>query len=106
MAVYEISGPLFFASAKQYAEVLIQMGVRNKVLIIRMRHVPFVDATGLYNLKDVVKSLLNSNTIIILSGVNNTVYEDCKKANIIDLVGNDNIFDSFDKAIERANRLK
>ncbi len=106
VAVYEISGPLFFASAKQYAEVLIQMGVRNKVLIIRMRHVPFVDATGLYNLKDVVKSLLNSNTIIILSGVNNTVYEDCKKANIIDLVGNDNIFDSFDKAIERANRLK
>lgn len=48
--VYEISGPLFFASAKQYCEVLKSTGIYKKVVIIRMRHVPFADSTGLRNL--------------------------------------------------------
>ena len=52
IGIYEISGPLFFASAKQYCEVLKSIGFRKKVIIIRMRHVPFVDSTGLHNFKD------------------------------------------------------
>jgi SulP family sulfate permease len=36
-SVYEISGPLFFASAKQYTEVIKILGLSSKILIIRMR---------------------------------------------------------------------
>ena len=46
ISVYEISGPFFFASAKQYAELIKQMGLKSRIIVIRMRHVPFIDATG------------------------------------------------------------
>jgi sulfate permease, SulP family len=61
IGIYEISGPLFFASAKQYCEVLKSTGLKNKIMIIRMRHVPFIDSTGLNNLKAALKILTDSN---------------------------------------------
>ena len=102
IGIYEISGPLFFASAKQFCEVLKTVGYRKKIMIIRMRHVPFVDSTGLHNLKDALISLKDSGIKIILSGVNDTVCSDLRSNKIVDLVGNENIFNTFDLAIEAA----
>ena len=105
IGIYEISGPLFFASAKEYCEVLKSVGFVNKVIIIRMRHVPFVDSTGLHNLKEAVKILKDSGVKIILSGVNQTVESDLKTAKIDIIVGMENIYNSFDNAIEGAKSL-
>ena len=105
IAIYEISGPLFFASAKEYCEVLKSMGYQSKLIIIRMRHVPFVDATGLHNFKGALKILKASGTIIVLSGVNDTVCDDLKKSGIHELVGKENIFPSFDLALTAATEL-
>jgi SulP family sulfate permease len=105
IGIYEISGPLFFASAKEYCEVLKSVGFENKLIIIRMRHVPFVDATGLHNFKGALKILKDSGTKIVLSGVNDTVCEDLKKAGIHNMVGKDNIFPSFDLALAAATEM-
>lgn len=105
ISIYEISGPLFFASAKQYAEVLKSLGLKSKVVIIRMRHVPFVDSTGLQNLKSSVKSLLASDTVVILSGVNEQVKADLEKNNIIALIGERNVYDTFECAVTGAKDI-
>jgi SulP family sulfate permease len=105
IGIYEISGPLFFASAKEYCEVLKSVGFENKLIIIRMRHVPFVDATGLHNFKGALKILKDSETKIVLSGVNDTVCEDLKKSGIHEMVGKDNIFPSFDLALAAATEM-
>lgn len=105
IGIYEISGPLFFASAKEYCEVLKSMGSVNRVLIIRMRHVPFVDATGVHNFKEALKILKTSGTKVVLSGVNDAVYADIKKAEIDQLIGKDNIYPSFDLALDGAKKL-
>ncbi len=102
IGIYEISGPLFFASAKQFCEVLKSIGLRKKIMIIRMRHVPFVDSTGLKNLKDALKILKDSGTKIILSGVNETVFNDLEKGEIVKIVGAKCIFSTFDLAVEAA----
>lgn len=99
ISIYEISGPLFFASAKQYAEVIKSTGIKSKIIIIRMRHVPFVDSTGLQNLKASIKALLDSGTMVVLSGVSNQVKTDLQKNNIIDMIGQQNVFDTFDRAV-------
>lgn len=104
IAIYEISGPLFFASAKQYCEVLKATGLKSKIIIIRMRHVPFIDSTGVNNLKDALRILVDSETKVILSGVNNAVLTDLKKVGINLLIGEENIFDSFDKALNEAKK--
>lgn len=105
IGIYEISGPLFFASAKEYCEVLKTIGFESKVIIIRMRHVPFVDSTGLRNLKEAIRILKSSETQVVLSGVNDSVFEDLKKSEIDRMVGEKNIFNSFDLAVEGAQNL-
>ena len=102
IGIYEISGPLFFASAKQYCEVLKATGLKKKIIIIRMRHVPFIDSTGLNNLKAALKILTESHIKVILSGVNETVNTDLEKGDIYKITGTHSIFPSFDKAVEEA----
>ena len=102
IGIYEISGPLFFASAKQFCEVLNSIGLRKEIMIIRMRHVPFVDSTGLRNLTDALILLKDSGIKIILSGVNEAVLKDLENGNIVQLIGKKCIFNTFDLAVEAA----
>jgi len=46
--VYEISGPFFFGAAERFKDRLTEITGRPKVLILRMRHVPAIDSTGLH----------------------------------------------------------
>ncbi|HEX9650296.1 MAG TPA: SulP family inorganic anion transporter [Cyclobacteriaceae bacterium] len=105
VSVFEISGPLFFASAKRYSEVMEEIGITSKILIIRMRHVAFVDQTGMHNLKETIKMLRSKGVLIILSGVNLSVTEDFEKFGIVDLVEKSHVCDSFAKALKLANEL-
>ena len=50
--VYEINGPFFFGAAEQFKDTIGQIAAKPKVLIIRMRHVPAIDSTGLHALQD------------------------------------------------------
>lgn len=100
LAIYEISGPFFFGSAKSYCNTLREIGSKAKVLIIRMRHVPFVDATAIHNLHDVITQLQHDGIKIILSGVNEQVYTELEKNRIVFLVGKHNVTNSFDKALQ------
>jgi len=99
ISIYEISGPLFFASAKQFTETLKSIGFKSRVLIIRMRHVPFIDSTGLHNLEAVIKILRNDGVIIVLSGVNDSVLKDLEKYKLVSLIDKSRIFNTFKSAI-------
>lgn len=105
IVIYEINGPLFFASAKHYTQTMVKMGIKGTVLVLRMRHVPFIDATGINNLRTSLEELKNNNIKIVLSGVNAVVEKELCKHNILKLIGNDNIFPSFKNAINHAKKL-
>ena len=47
-AVYEINGPMFFATSDKYSAIPLQDGV--KVLILRMRNVPSLDVSAMRSL--------------------------------------------------------
>ena len=100
ISIYEISGPLFFGSAKQYASTIKKIGLKSKIIIIRMRHVPFIDSTGLHNLQGMIQELQSTGVEIVLSGVKQSVMTDLKKHHISELIGQDNILNNFDKAVE------
>ena len=102
LGIYEISGPFFFGSAKTYCETIRNLGVNYDVLIIRMRHVPFVDTTGLKNLRETILQLKNEGTYIVLSGVSESVKKDLLKGGIGELVGVENIYPKFDLALQAA----
>jgi SulP family sulfate permease len=102
ISIYEISGPLFFASARTYSQVIENVGLKSKILIIRMRHVSFVDHTGAHNLHDTIKILKHHGVQVILSGVSKEVMKGFDRDHISDLVGASNIFGSFAKALSFA----
>jgi len=102
LSIYEISGPLFFASARRYSEAIEEIGLQCKVLIIRMRHVSFIDQTGLHNLKDAIKILRRKNITIILSGVNPEIRNDFRKYQFTNLIEEKLIFDNFNDATQKA----
>ncbi len=104
VGIYEISGPLFFASSKKYAQVIERIGLDYNTIIIRMRHVSFADQTGIHNFKSSIKSLKKTNVKIILSGINTDVYNDFNKFGIIDLIGSTHIFESFETAVSYVNK--
>ncbi len=103
VSIYEISGPLFFASARRYAEVIEGLGIESKVLIIRMRHVPFIDLTGIRNLKEAILTLQEEGRIVLLSGVQVGVLQELAKYDVDKLLGDEHIFASFDEALQQAN---
>jgi SulP family sulfate permease len=100
--IYEISGPFFFAAAKRYQEMLGNLRSSTSVLIIRMRHVPFIDTTGIKNFTEIIKDLKNKKTIVILSGVTPEVMSDLQKSEIHHLISDKKIFDNFDDAVKAA----
>ncbi|RKE04969.1 SulP family inorganic anion transporter [Marinifilum flexuosum] len=100
--IYEISGPFFFAAAKRYQETLRELKHSTSVLIIRMRHVPFIDATGIRNFTEIIKNLSNRKTKVILSGVNKEVRLELKRCEIADFISEKDICDNFEEALKRA----
>lgn len=102
ISIYEISGPLFFASAQRYSKVIEILGYENKVLILRMRHVPFVDLTGIKNIKSTISLLKKEGIVIILSGVNEQVKREFVRHSIISMVGAENVTNTFEDAMLNA----
>lgn len=101
--VYEIQGPLFFGVAEKLIDTLLIFETPPKVFILRMRHVPLIDAAGLHALVTLHERLSQNRTVLILSGVNPQVRRFITQSRIDDIIGLDNIVDHIDKALTQAN---
>lgn len=104
--VYEIDGPFFFGVATKFDE-LMRTSMKRKpiVRIIRMRKVPFIDATGVHNLEILIKSSQNEGIHVVLSGVKENVHQVLRNARIEDLIGADHVCDHITKAVAMANSI-
>ena len=100
--VYEIEGPFFFGIANRFDETMRNMPGNPRARIIRMRMVPFVDTTAIHNLKTMIELHKESQTQIILSGVQPAVLETLQQSGVVDLLGEDNVTPHISLAVERA----
>ena len=101
IGVYEISGPFFFGSAKHYCNVMRELGLKYKVMILRMRNVPFIDATAVGNLAAMVADLEKGGTKVVLSGVRQEVRTVLERSDN-DMIHTVSISDNFTEAVEIA----
>jgi len=105
ISVYEIGGPLFFASAKQYAQQLNNIGRQSKILVIRMRYVSFIDSTALHNFKETIKILKDSGVKVLTSGTNDEVFKELKTHKVVELIGEVNMHKTYPRAIAQAKQF-
>src|SRR5690606_35487949 len=96
--VFEIDGPFFFGAADKFKSALQQVQKSPKVLILRMRHVPAIDATGLRALEDVWHKTRREGTALVLSGVHAQPLAAMQRSGLLDTVGEENVTSNIDEA--------
>ena len=96
---YEIDGPFFFGMAHRFVDVMRFTRNVPDFLILRMRHVPSIDATGIESLEVVIRKIRNKGAQVFLSGVNESVRRSLRNMGTEELLGAENIFDDFDRAM-------
>ena len=104
--VFEINGPLFFGAAYKFKDAMKVIENPAGVLIIRMRNVPVIDATGIRVLREVHTAIKRNGTKLILAEVNSIqVMGELKKARLLFQIGRGNVRDTFENALKRANDI-
>lgn len=104
--VFEVIGPMFFGAVDKLLHLKHQaMKPETRVVIIRMRSVPAIDATAMNTLRDVTNDLLKSDISVIFSHVLSQPRALMKKNGFIDMVGAENFCENIDAALERARQL-
>jgi len=100
--VYEISGPFFFGAAEMFKDRLTRIAGKPKVLILRMRHVPAIDSTGLHALRELVRRSRKEGTLVLLADVHAQPVVALERSGFLYEIGEDNVTGNIDDALNRA----
>lgn len=101
--VFEIVGPMFFAAAEQLA--VIDSKKYTKVVIIRMRSVPAIDASAMRSLNSLAERAEKKNIQLLFSHVNEQPLQAMKKYGFYDMIGEDNFRSDIVDAINYAEKI-
>ncbi len=102
-AVYEINGPMFFASSDKFDSIPVKDGIR--VMILRMRNVPALDATAARSLLSILRFCKEKDITLILSHVNDQPMSVMNKSGFTEAVGKENFAANIDDALELAETI-
>lgn len=105
VVIYEVNGPLFFGAARQFQDTLLNINEHPRILILRMRNVQYVDATGVYRLGEMLDYFRRKNTEVILSGVNSDVRHTLEKAGLYAFIPHANVLPDITESLVRAREL-
>ncbi|MEZ4378938.1 MAG: SulP family inorganic anion transporter [Gemmatimonadales bacterium] len=103
--VYEINGPFFFGAAEAFRTAMGQVAARPHALIIRMRHVPAIDATGLHALQTLVRQVREGGTRVLLAEVQPAPRAVILSADLHRDLGPDDLPATLDDALAVASRV-
>lgn len=103
ISVFEICGPMFFAAADQILN--INSNHHTKVVVIRMRSVPAIDASAMRSLHELANRAKRKNITLVFSHVNEQPMRVMEKDGFIELVGKENFHHNIVDALDYAEVL-
>ena len=101
--VYEIEGPVFFATVDELMHIVA--GANTKVIILRMRAVPTIDITALHSMEKFYDRCKKQHITLIFSHLNPYPYSVMEKAGFVKTVGEEYFCANIDDALKMAERL-
>ena len=102
-SVFEICGPMFFAAADQI--VNINSHHHTKVVVIRMRSVPAIDASAMHSLHELADRAKRKNITLVFSHVNEQPMHVMEKDGFVELIGKENFHENIVDALDYAEQL-
>lgn len=103
LMIYSIDGPFFFGAVKRFERTMKALRADIKVLVIRLEHMPFIDATGLLTFDKLLDLFRKKGIRVIICEANERVALRLSQAHLLDHLGFENFFDDLDSAIKAAN---
>jgi SulP family sulfate permease len=106
VVVYSIEGPFFFGAAEKLERTLAHIQRRASTLVLRMGNVPFVDATGMSAIEEMIADFQRHGATVLLVELRANVRYKLERSGVIEKVGRENVIDTLDEAMARANGLR
>ena len=103
LAVYELTGPLFFGAADRINQ--IEVNEVTRCLILRMRAVPAADSTAMNSMTALCERCKKNGVTLIMSHVNEQPMRAMEKAGFVDLVGRENFCRNIEEALDHADKV-
>jgi SulP family sulfate permease len=86
-----LEGPYFFAAAEKLESTLEQVHNHADILVLRLKLVPFIDATGLQSVSDLETLCRQKGTRLVLTEVRSNVLEKMRRIGLTEAIGEKNI---------------
>lgn len=103
--VYRVFGAFFFGAADKLESALRDAGQLPEVLILRMRDVLALDATGLESLEDLLEKLTIKRKSLILCGPHSQPLFALTRSGLLERIGADNICGDIPSSLARAQEI-
>ena len=103
--IFRIHGPFLFGSTDKIAIGTEKLSQLPPVVIIRLRNMTAIDATGLYALEEIARQLHSSGRTLILCGAREQPAQVMQQAEFEEVVGRKNICANVNQALQRAEAV-
>ncbi len=99
VSVYSIEGPFFFGAIETFESVMASASETPREMVFRLGRVPFIDATGLFTLKEILDMLRKRGIQVVLCEASPQVAAKLQKAGIRDSLGTEGFSRQLSDAI-------
>jgi len=106
VVIYSIEGPLFFGAAEKLERTLAHIQRPATTLILRMGNVPFIDATGLLAIEEMITDFKRHGARVLLVELRPNVRTKLERGGVIAGVGEENVLESLELALALTKREK
>ncbi len=106
VVIYSIDGPLFFGAAEKLERTLEHIQRPATTLILRMGNVPFVDATGIFAIEEIITDFQRHGATVLLVEVRPNVRFKLERGGVIERIGKDNVMDTLENAMLRTKEFR
>jgi sulfate permease, SulP family len=103
--IFRIHGPFLFGATDKLAAVTENLQRLPPVVILRLRNMTALDASGLFAIEEVAKQLHTSKRTLILCGAREQPRQLMQQAEFEEVVGKENICDNVQEALRRAEEV-
>jgi sulfate permease, SulP family len=103
--IFRIHGPFLFGATEKINAVTEDLHTLPPVVILRLRNMTALDATGLFAIEEVARQLHSSNRTLILCGAREQPASLMHQAEFEEVVGAENICDNVQSALRRAQQV-
>jgi sulfate permease, SulP family len=103
--IFRIHGPFLFGATDKIWAVTENLHELPPVVILRLRNMTALDATGLFAIEEIAKQLHASKRTLILCGAREQPAQLIHQAEFAEVIGEENICDNVQEALQRAEEV-